>query len=567
MKNVLMCTGFHRSATSVTANYLSNAGLNLGFNLMPGSISNPKGHYEDIEAVRLHDEQLTNSTTNWQFYDECPLATEPDFLKGYVQSRHKQAKQWGIKDPRACLFLNDWKSALNGDGRFLFVARHWSSCLESLLNRHSNDFAYNLPKIEQDNVGFQFWRDPTLAVKMWLSYNQRIIEFVSANKEISLVITQRALFEGAPLIERINTKLGFDLNPEADSPFDISLIRDQANSRIFTGLSIGLQQRLNQMWDKLVSLADFKSDDETPQIVEQTVDVELVNEVEKKIILKTPFSVIENIRHSTNDWLNRLFALTLPGEVEAFLDATKVFELDNINTSEWLPKLTKQFELKTNVLLASAKLLMRAKNYTEAVEQFNRVVVLGLYYPFIDFMLAQCISFLGEKSDESEHASQFNKAEFYYKKALTANPNNGHFYIGYAKFLMMQNRLNEAKTQYVLAYEKAPKQPGVVVAYCVFLENTDKLDDAITILENLALEIDHILINQQLLRLQLKQNISLGKLAYTKSVTEKIKDKNLLGWLAETCLLIDDKQAETDFIKRCLFHWNKLGLLNYPNIK
>jgi tetratricopeptide (TPR) repeat protein len=562
MKNVLICTGFHRSATSVTANYLKNSGLNLGFNLMPGSISNPKGHYEDLGAVRLHDEQLKNSTTSWQFYDECALTVEPDFLKNYVQSRYKQAKQWGVKDPRACLFLNDWKSALNGDGRFLFVARHWSSCLESLLNRHSNDFAHNLLKIEQDNYGFKFWRDPTLAAKMWLSYNQRIIEFVSANKEISLVITQRALFEGAPLIERINTKLGFDLNSEADLPFDASLIRDQANSRIFTGLSIGLQHRLNQTWEKLVSLADFKSDDETPQIVVQAVDVELVNKVEKEIVSKALLNATQDIHHSTNDWLNRFFALTLPSEVEAFLDATKVFELDNINTSRWLPRLTSQFELKANVLLASAKLLMRTKNYTEAIELFNRVVVLGLYYPFIDFMLAQCISSLGEHSDEVACVSQFSKAEFYYKKALAANPNNGHFYIGYAKFLMMLNRLTEAKIQYLLAYEKAPTQPGVVVAYCIFLENTNKLDDAINILESLVLQRDNDLIHQQLLRLKLKQNIDNGKLLYTESIREKIKNKKLLSWLAETCLLIDDKQAETDFIERCLFHWNKLGLLN-----
>ena len=53
----LICTGFHRSATSATANWLFDAGLDLGRNLMTGSISNAKGHYEDIDAVTIHDQQ------------------------------------------------------------------------------------------------------------------------------------------------------------------------------------------------------------------------------------------------------------------------------------------------------------------------------------------------------------------------------------------------------------------------------------------------------------------------------------------------------------------------------
>jgi hypothetical protein len=43
----------------------------------------------------------------------------------------------GVKDPRACLFLDDWLEVLQEDGRYLLIVRHWCSCIESLLHRHS----------------------------------------------------------------------------------------------------------------------------------------------------------------------------------------------------------------------------------------------------------------------------------------------------------------------------------------------------------------------------------------------------------------------------------------------
>ena len=70
VSKALICTGFHRSATSATASYLNNAGLHMGNELMGNSISNPKGHFEDWAVVRLHDEQLAKNDTGWRYHDE-----------------------------------------------------------------------------------------------------------------------------------------------------------------------------------------------------------------------------------------------------------------------------------------------------------------------------------------------------------------------------------------------------------------------------------------------------------------------------------------------------------------
>lgn len=179
---------------------------------MGGNISNAKGHFEDWDAVLLHDEQLVKNQTSWQFYDDVSLKPEAGFLDSYIQKRSNSSSHWGVKDPRACLFLNEWQQSLGDAGHFLFVARHWSSCIESLLHRHSRDLAYGLPELNRDMVGAKFWIQPELAAKMWLSYNKRLVAFPKEQPQITIVATQRALFEGAPVIQELNTNFGFELN-------------------------------------------------------------------------------------------------------------------------------------------------------------------------------------------------------------------------------------------------------------------------------------------------------------------------------------------------------------------
>ena len=255
VSKALICTGFHRSATSATANYLNNAGLHMGNELMGNSISNPKGHFEDWAVVRLHDEQLAKNDTNWQYHEEVPLDIEPDFLNKYIKLRNSHHSVWGVKDPRACLFLNEWNEALEGQGNFLFVARHWSSCIESLLHRHSREFAQQLPENLENDKRLEFWRKPDLAAKMWLAYNQRLLAFAKKHPSKSLIVTQRALFNGAPILKTLNSKFKLGLNESAESPIENKMLRDQASTLIPDMLSSHLKARLEHVWHELLARA------------------------------------------------------------------------------------------------------------------------------------------------------------------------------------------------------------------------------------------------------------------------------------------------------------------------
>jgi tetratricopeptide (TPR) repeat protein len=482
----------------------------------------------------------------------------------------------GVKDPRACLFLNEWHKTLDDTGRFLFVARHWSSCIESLLHRHSKDFAHSIPNLNADNAGMKFWLKPELAATMWLSYNQRIINFVKANKNVSLIVTQRALFEGAPLIQTLNTRFGFNLDATVSSPFDADLLRDEANERIFTGLSSALQCQLNAMWSELLALATFKSDDEAPRIVKTQVDADLFDRVEQKILsLSLPHALSDQVSQDSLlnqatglltreqlDWLAKLKTETDSVTVQKVLDSAQAATLKDINTTDWLSELQAKFDLDANVLLAAAKLLARTKHYSDAINMFKTVVSLGVYYPYIDFMTAQCYESLALAGSKLELNTYLQKAEYFYKKALKANPNNAGFYVGYAQFLVFMDRSTEAKPLFEAAFEKSPNQPQVIIAYSRFLESIDDFNMALSIVGNLSRESDNPALKAAWLRLKLKQDAKSGKLLYVDKVKAQLEGKDLLAWLSQTCFLINAKSAETDFIKRCLGHWSDINIFN-----
>ncbi len=553
----LVISGFHRSATSVIANYLEDSGLNLGTDLMPGGISNAKGHFEDWPAVKLHDEQLTNSNSSWQFHDECTLTAKPDFLIDYISQRSQNTSYWGVKDPRACLFLNEWEQSLGDKGTFLFVARHWSSCIESLLHRHSRELAYGLTDVDSESAHVSFWSKPSLAAKMWLSYTKRLVAFTKQHPEKTIVITQRALFEGAPIIQTINSKFGFKLDENTTSSFDDTLLRDKANKRIFSDLSMALQCKLNSVWQELLALATFKSENEDPVIVEEAIDEQAVENIYEQVsqlqnnVLKAAVlnaDVIKEKTSSENVWYKKLLVIAEPTDMIKFLDGSSIEQAKVIEPVAWLTHVDDKFVTQGTVFLSVAKLLMRVGEHNLAIRYFQKTVALGVYFPLVDAMLGQCHQML----------NAYEESEFHFKKAILKNPKKPMFYIHYAKLLTVLKQPQKAEEQFTLGYEIGGMQPAVVIPYCNFLADKGDITKAIGIAEGFVGDNKHLGIQKLLLRLKLKENVSIGQDYYTDMITEKIKDKNTQAWLAKTCLLIDSASTEKDFIARCLGHWNKL---------
>lgn len=102
--------GMHRSATSLAAKGLHDAGVHMGEDLLGADVSNPNGHFENRRFVELNDAILCKSRGSWQ--DPPP---EADILAAgrMLAGRIKQTvdmegaghELWGWKDPRTTLTI------------------------------------------------------------------------------------------------------------------------------------------------------------------------------------------------------------------------------------------------------------------------------------------------------------------------------------------------------------------------------------------------------------------------------------------------------------------------------
>lgn len=257
--------GFHRSLTSVVAQWLHNSGVCMGDYLMPPAASNPEGHYEDMPLVALHDDLLAMQGTTWQFSGEVELSSDAggDAIQRYVSLRDSlHGEHWGMKDPRQCLFLPNWRQVLGERGRYLVVLRHWSVSIQSLLKRSSQDLAFGLGSPVSDS---RFWRVPGHAAKVWMAYNERLLAFLEVcPRSQRLVVTQQSLMQGLELPRRVNEGLGIPLDASEPSPIKPSLVHDEVSESVKEHLTDEQIDRMSALWNRLLSYADHRVEREEP---------------------------------------------------------------------------------------------------------------------------------------------------------------------------------------------------------------------------------------------------------------------------------------------------------------
>lgn len=545
MQKSLICAGFHRSATSATSSYLYKAGLNMGYELVNNHISNIKGHFEDNPAVKLHDKQLSNAETSWQFHDEVSLHPAPNFLDEYIALRHSKDTHWGVKDPRACLFLPQWQQALGDNGFFLLVLRHWSSCIESLMHRHSRELAHHLAI----HTHAQFWQQPELAAKMWLAYNRRLLDFARQHRGRCLIVTQRSLFEGAPLIHTLNERFGFVMDATTESPFDTNLLRDKACISVQSSLSLSLQAELNTVWQALLKLADFRAEDEAPIFYPAATPSE---------------EFLFHYQHACQQ------QAVQSDEVNGFadsacqhLDLASWSQFDEETLLARLPELAKPtfikpitesleqlfqrgFPLSGKLYVELAKLCQQGGDYLKAIEHYSHAMLLGHYFPFVSMQVGLCYKEIGEDT----------QALYFFNKALRENPNNPHFYISKARWHMAKAEPESAISVYHHAIEQLGPLVPLVQHYTEFLLSQQRVDDARAILSQA--DQSHAAIIALQSRITLLRDVQAGLDAYLNSVAIKLADKDRFGWLVSVTVTIPAADAELDLLRRCEQHWQDL---------
>jgi hypothetical protein len=153
-----MVLGMHRSGTSAVSLSLRVFGARHGDRLVGGLTSNPRGHWEDIDVLRLNERMFEAIHTRW----DSPSPVTPRDVrhlmgKGFVEAaagllRDKIAANgfYALKDPRMTKLLPFWRKAFQAaeiQPYSVIVFRNPASVVASLRKRD------NLPPIQ----GYLLW--------------------------------------------------------------------------------------------------------------------------------------------------------------------------------------------------------------------------------------------------------------------------------------------------------------------------------------------------------------------------------------------------------------------------
>ncbi len=245
----------------MTMQALVNAGLYAGNSLIGGDPSNPDGHFEDIDTVNLHDSWLREHGSDWCHTGEIPQIepAQATLAIAAIQDRlNASERHWGIKDPRACLFLKHWFNTLDNPAG-VFIYRHYASCLHSLQRRQANELLVN-PSTSEHAI--RFWTRPEVALQSWLVHNKALLATAAEYPTACVLISQEAVISGAPVIKTTNDALSLSLDTQCDIGVDAA---KTAQRRELPVLNSSLKGELENTWAQLQSVSTLSAD-QVPEV-------------------------------------------------------------------------------------------------------------------------------------------------------------------------------------------------------------------------------------------------------------------------------------------------------------
>jgi hypothetical protein len=218
----LIVVGMHRSGTSLVGSLLMEAGIDLGPELLGAGTGNARGHFEDVDFLRLHQRALQSQGLGVHGYVTAGDIEFPDALveeaQALIVSRLARGVPWGWKDPRTTLFLDFWDQLLP-EARYLCVFRRPWEVVDSLLRRGHE-------------VDEMFSTHPEIAAAVWKHYNQKILALLDRYPHRCMLLESTQLAaDPAGLIARISDVLSLPMTA-AREVFEPSLFhRDDSSSR------------------------------------------------------------------------------------------------------------------------------------------------------------------------------------------------------------------------------------------------------------------------------------------------------------------------------------------------
>jgi len=210
VSKTICITGMHRSGTSLVTGWLRSCGLQIADGHLLGSdSSNPAGHFEDFDFLRLQEAVITlldPKSKGWIIFPDAFLSMPSEHkaaAKKLVEVRNANYPLWGWKDPRTVLFLTEWKELIPS----LKILLVWRSCAEvvaSLIKRSRSAEAPDVVKLSLLETA-----------RLWQHCNARVCDFkrLYPNDTVLLPLDY-VLTQDKATVELLNEKFGLGLRYE-----------------------------------------------------------------------------------------------------------------------------------------------------------------------------------------------------------------------------------------------------------------------------------------------------------------------------------------------------------------
>jgi len=528
------------------AQELSNAGLFIGERLMSSSVSNEDGHFEDLDFFHLHEKLLRFNQSSWQHTDDKPLYVSEDYkkeMRRLIDQRDSKYTQWGFKDPRSVLFLQEWYNELSHPYT-LVIYRHYSETTRSLLRRAAGDWLVN-PQAAQ----LAFWQDKTLAYKMWLAYNRRLIKHIQTHPETTLVVSQDAVLNGFPVVQELVMRFGFDLEVNNLSTIDPDKVSVEAE--IPPPPNEKLREELDAVWRELQALSQAPATEKP--VEEYAVSAVGMGEIAQKIESiageispKDPFA--ETISFLRSEETSAAEKIRRVRETMSLFASVAQLDMLIDTVNRLIENEREEWELWRLI----GDLYRLAKSEKEV--QYNDLQLMA-FVPSVAPWNYQRIA------DGYAHFYRFEMAEYFLKKAIKGNPNNPSFYMSKANMEIARCRYEEALAALDDAIDLYDGKNVIGVATAVAkkceiyhtLDKREMLADTITKLKHLKETTKEVpkWIDKYLLYFEKKEEENLNlKKTWRGKLENRLKEKPFIAELFYTLNSIDDPFMKNDFIFR-----------------
>ncbi len=235
MDQTIFCVvGMHRSGSSLFANWLHDSGLFIGYNLYGAESSNKKGHFEDLDFLNLHKEDLKikGHDISGLFTSNTTFSLDDNLInkaKNIIKNRGS-IPIWGWKEPRTTLYLNFWKEQIP-NLKIIVLVRPENEVINSLYNRlKKNKWYYTNNPVKK----IYWWYDISLKPRKWKNifrqtykqYYKACTDFSTKHPKDSLIINTNDFISDYISVSRevnsfLNTNIEF---VDMYSIFDSSLL-------------------------------------------------------------------------------------------------------------------------------------------------------------------------------------------------------------------------------------------------------------------------------------------------------------------------------------------------------